>query len=111
MGLTPWNASHAEALVEVVIADHLDDSRGFCIYIVGYKQRAKPHRGLRGLQAHSCYSYQGKIAVDQGFDAALISKGKFRMNGFDLWMTAPLPTATARRAAAADPSTSNAGRP
>lgn len=61
IGLAPWHASRAETLVEVVLADHLDDRRGFCIDIVGYKQRAKPQRGL---QAHSCYSYQGEIGVD-----------------------------------------------
>ena len=53
-------------LVEIKLIDNLDDERGFCIDIKGYKLKAKINRGL---QAHTCYSYQGEVAVDQGFDA------------------------------------------
>lgn len=71
--------------VEVVLVDRLDDQRGFCFDIRGYKQRARPDRGL---QAHSCYSYQGEIGVDQGFDTDGINAGRFHMPGFDVCMTA-----------------------
>ena len=71
--------------VEVVLIDRLDDPRGFCLDIRGYKQRAKVDRGL---QAHSCYSYQGQLAVDQGFDGDGIKTGRFHMPGFDVCMTA-----------------------
>ena len=71
--------------VEVLLVDHLDDRRGFCLDIRGYKQRAKVDRGL---QAHSCYSYQGQLAVDQGFDSDGIKAGRFHMPGFDVCMTA-----------------------
>jgi hypothetical protein len=76
--------ARAGDVVEVLLADRLDDQRGFCLDIRGYKQRAKPDRGL---QAHSCYSYQGQIGVDQGFDSDAIKAGKFHMPGFDVCMT------------------------
>ena len=57
--------THAATLVEVMLVDKLDEPRGFCLDIVGSQRKATPERGL---QAHTCYSYQGKIAVDQGFD-------------------------------------------
>ena len=62
----------AGEVVEVVLVDRLDDSRGFCLDILGYKQRAKLDKGLQG---HSCYSYQGAIAVDQGSTATPSRRG------------------------------------
>ena len=78
-------AAYAGDVVEVVLVDRLDDQRGFCLDIRGYKQRARVDRGL---QAHSCYSYQGQIGVDQGFDSDAIKAGRFHMPGFDVCMTA-----------------------
>ena len=78
-------SAYAGDVVEVLLVDRLDDQRGFCLDIRGYKQRAKPDRGL---QAHSCYSYQGQIGVDQGFDSDAIKAGRFHMPGFDVCMTA-----------------------
>ena len=60
-----WSKSEVK-LVEIKLINNLDDKRGFCVDIKGHKNRAKIERGL---QAHTCYSYQGDIAVDQGFDA------------------------------------------
>ena len=71
--------------VEVLLVDRLDDQRGFCLDIRGYKERARVDRGL---QAHSCYSYQGQIGVDQGFASDGIKAGRFHMPGFDVCMTA-----------------------
>ena len=71
--------------VEVVLVDRLDEPRGFCLDIRGHKHRARVDRGL---QAHSCYSYQGQIGVDQGFDSDGIQAGRFHMPGFDVCMTA-----------------------
>ena len=65
--------------------DKLDETRGYCIDIKGYKERAKVHRGL---QAHTCYSYQGKLGVDQVFDKSLIQFGQFYMPVFDVFMGA-----------------------
>jgi len=77
--------THAGETVEVVLVDRLDDQRGFCLDIRGHKHRARVDRGL---QAHSCYSYQGQIGVDQGFDTDGIKAGRFHMPGFDVCMTA-----------------------
>ena len=60
-----WSKSQFK-LVEIKLINNLDDKRGFCLDIKGHKNRAKIHRGL---QAHTCYSYQGDIALDQGLDA------------------------------------------
>ena len=47
-------------LVEIQLIEKLDEPRSYCIDIKGYKERAKVHRGL---QAHTCYSYQGQLGV------------------------------------------------
>ena len=52
----------AAELVEIHLIDLLDEDRGYCLDIKGFKSKAKIDRGL---QAHTCYSYQGNIAVDQ----------------------------------------------
>jgi hypothetical protein len=81
--VTSW--LHAAMPVEVALVSQLDERRGFCIDTVGFQARAQPGSGL---QTHTCYSYQGKLAVDQTFDAATISKRMFRIIAFDLCMTA-----------------------
>ena len=60
-----WSNSNV-GLVEIKLLNNLDDKRGFCIDIKGHKFKAKIKRGI---QVHTCYSYQGKISVDQGLDA------------------------------------------
>ena len=72
-------------LVEIQLIDKLDETRSYCIDIKGYKERAKVHRGL---QAHTCYSYQGQLGVDQAFDKGLIQFGKFYMPAFEVCMEA-----------------------
>ena len=52
-------------VVEIYLIETLDEPRGFCLDIKGYKSNANIDNGL---QAHTCYSYQGEIAVDQGLD-------------------------------------------
>ena len=69
--------------VEVYLLNQLDDYRGYCIDIKGYKSKAKISKGL---QAHTCYSYQGKIAVDQGFDSLKLSQNQFFLPAFDVCM-------------------------
>ena len=66
-------------LVEIYSLDQMDDPRLFCIDIRGHKSKAKTNLGL---QAHTCYSYQGSIAVDQGFDLLELDKGQFRLPAF-----------------------------
>ena len=68
---------------EVYLLINLNDSRGFCIDMTGYKTNADVNKAL---QAHSCYSYQGSISVDQGFDVSKISKGEFNLPFFNVCM-------------------------
>ena len=53
--------------MEIYSLNQMDDDRGFSADIKGHKSKAKVNRGL---QAHTCYSYQGEVAVDQGFNSS-----------------------------------------
>ena len=75
-----WSESEVH-LVELKLLNNLDDKRGFCIDIKGHKLKAKKSRGI---QAHSCYSYQGKIAVDQGLDANRLKQKQLFFPYFDV---------------------------
>ena len=83
-GLLVCTAASAQTKVEVTLVDHLDEARGFCLDTLGFQHRARPEEGL---QTHSCYSYQGQLAVDQAFDAQQIDDGTFRLIEYDLCMT------------------------
>ncbi len=83
-GLALTSIAFAETQVEVTLIDKLDEPRGFCFDTLGFQTRARPDEGL---QTHSCYSYQGQLAVDQAFDADQIPDGTFRLIEFDLCMT------------------------
>ena len=72
-------------LVEIYLNNFLDEPRGFCLDIKGYKSSASVERGL---QAHTCYSYQGEVAVDQGFDFARLANQEFYLPNFDICMQA-----------------------
>lgn len=71
--------------VEVYLLNNLNDSRGYCIDMMGYKTNADVNKSL---QAHSCYSYQGGISVDQGFDKGKISLEEFYIPHFKVCMEA-----------------------
>ena len=75
----------ASELVEVNLVNQIDEQRGYCIDIKGYKLRAEVNRGI---QAHTCYSYQGQIAIDQGFDRKKIINNQFFFPGFNVCMEA-----------------------
>ena len=75
-----WSNSNIY-LVEIKLLNNLDDERGFCIDIKGHKSRAKVNRGL---QAHTCYSYQGEIAIDQGLDANRLKQKELFFPNFDV---------------------------
>ena len=68
-------------LAEIFLLNNLDENRGYCLDIKGYKTNADP---TRGLQAHTCYSYQGSIAIDQGFDIDRMNSGQFYLPGFEV---------------------------
>ena len=65
-----WSNSNV-GLAEIKLPESLDDKKEFCIDIKGYRLRAKIKRGI---QVHTCYSYEGKIAVDQGLDTKNLTK-------------------------------------
>ena len=82
------NISYSSELVEIYLLDNLDDERGFCLDIKGHKSRAKIERGI---QAHTCYSYQGQISVDQGFKKQSITNSSFYIPVFLLALTIRCP--------------------
>ena len=77
--------SQADDNVEVYLLDQLDDSRGFCIDVRGHKFKAQINKGL---QAHTCYSYQGEISPDQGFSSLKLTKNQFILPSFNVCMEA-----------------------
>jgi hypothetical protein len=77
--------SQAVNNVEIYLLNQLDDSRGFCIDIKGHKLKAQVNKGL---QAHTCYSYQGEISPDQGFNSLKLTKNQFILPAFNVCMEA-----------------------
>jgi len=77
--------SQADDNVEVYLLNQLDDSRGFCIDVKGHKYKAQINKGL---QAHTCYSYQGEIFPDQGFSSLKLTKNQFILPYFNVCMEA-----------------------
>lgn len=76
----------AQDLVEVKLIDQIDEPRGYCLDIAGGRGTSAPLD--RGLQAHTCYDYNGGLLEDQSFDAQLIEQGQFKITYFDVCMTA-----------------------
>ena len=70
---------------EIYLLEQLNENRGYCIDIKGSKLNADPDNGL---QAHTCYSYQGEVSVDQGFDNVKIDEDEFYMPFFEVCMEA-----------------------
>ena len=85
LGLLLIAPSQADDNVEIYLLNQLDDSRGFCIDIRGHKLKAQINKGL---QAHTCYSYQGKISPDQGFNSRKLIKNQFILTSFNVCMEA-----------------------
>ena len=71
--------------VEVYLLNTLNDSRGYCIDMMGYKNNSDVNKSL---QAHTCYSYQSEISVDQGFDKVKINNEEFYIRYFNVCMEA-----------------------
>tara|TARA_B100001029_G_scaffold179369_1_gene188619 strand:- start:1102 stop:1662 length:561 start_codon:yes stop_codon:yes gene_type:complete len=71
--------------IEIYLLNELNDSRGFCIDIMGYKSSADPNKVI---QAHSCYSYQGEISVDQSFDNSRILLNELYIPYFNVCIAA-----------------------
>ena len=85
LGVFLITPSQADESVEIYLLNQLDDPRGFCIDIRGHKLKAKIDKGL---QAHTCYSYQGKISQDQSFDSLKLTKNQFILPFFKVCMEA-----------------------
>ena len=85
LGLLLITPSQADDNVEVYLLNQLDDSRGFCIDVRGHKFKAQINKGL---QAHTCYSYQGEISPDQGFNSLKLTKNQFILPFFNVCMEA-----------------------
>jgi len=79
------SAALADRAVEVVLIETLpDEARGWCIDAAGHQQNAIMAGGVHG---HTCYSYEERIGVDQGFSAEGIEEGYFRLVEFDHCMS------------------------
>ena len=85
LGLLLITSSQANDNVEIYLLNQLDDPRGFCIDIKGHKLKAQINKGL---QAHTCYSYQGEISTDQGFNSLKLTKNQFILPFFNICMEA-----------------------
>ena len=85
LGLLLITPSQADDSVEIYLLNQLDDPRGFCIDIKGHKLKAQINKGL---QAHTCYSYQGEISPDQGFSSLKLTKNQFILPSFNVCMEA-----------------------
>ena len=85
LGLLLITPSQANDNVEVYLLNQLDDSRSFCIDVRGHKFNAQINKGL---QAHTCYSYQGEISPDQSFSYLKLTKNQFNLTSFNVCMEA-----------------------
>jgi len=85
LGLFLTTPSQSDNSVEIYLLNQLDDPRGFCIDIKGHKLKAQINKGL---QAHTCYSYQGEISPDQGFNSLKLTKNQFILSTFNVCMEA-----------------------
>ena len=85
LGLLLITSSQADDNVEIYLLNQLDDPRGFCIDIKGHKLKAQINKGL---QAHTCYSYQGVISPDQSFNSLKLNKNQFILPFFNVCMEA-----------------------
>lgn len=73
--------THAEN-VEVALSDNLDGILGaYCLDIAGGNQNVDP---ANGLQAHTCYSYQGALGSDQTFDTEQFADNVLYMPEYDV---------------------------
>ena len=73
------SAASADTLAEIRSAALLDEPRGYCVDMIGSQARASADRPL---QAHTCYAYQGRIAVDQGVSVEDAMRGVLRFPHF-----------------------------
>jgi hypothetical protein len=80
------SAAFADTLAEIRSGAALDEPRGYCVDMVGSQARASIDRPL---QAHTCYAYQGRIAVDQGVSREGAGRGLLRFTQFGVCLAGP----------------------
>lgn len=70
------------AQVEVNLVDELDGIlNGYCLDIAGGNESVDP---ANGLQAHTCYSYDGALGTDQVFESAEFGNDTLYMPVYDV---------------------------
>ncbi|MFZ4487533.1 MAG: hypothetical protein ACOYO9_13185 [Candidatus Nanopelagicales bacterium] len=79
IGMAP--AASAAGTSEIALVAILDEPRGYCVDMTGSKESAQTSSPL---QTHTCYDYQGGIAVDQGVTTAMVAKGSLRFPAFSV---------------------------
>jgi Ricin-type beta-trefoil lectin domain len=68
--------------VEITLVDDLDGIlNGYCLDIAGGNENVDP---ANGLQAHTCYSYQGALGTDQMFDTEQFADNVLYMPEYDV---------------------------
>lgn len=68
--------------VEIMLVDRLDGILSeYCLDIAGGNENVDP---ANGLQAHTCYSYQGDLGTDQVFDAAAFANDSLAMPVYEV---------------------------
>jgi hypothetical protein len=78
--LLPVTASAAD--VELYLLNKLDGNLNhYCVDMLGFQDRAD----ITGnLQTHTCYSYQGQLAVDQKMPIEELEGGKIHLYNFEV---------------------------
>ena len=74
-------SASAAGTSEIALITILDEPRGYCVDMTGSKQNAQTSSPL---QTHTCYDYEGSIAVDQGVTTAGVAKGSLRFPSFSV---------------------------
>lgn len=71
--------------VEITLQDELDGIlNSYCLDIAGGNKDVNPDKGL---QAHTCYSYQGELGSDQVFDPGQFANNTLSMPNYDVCAT------------------------
>ncbi|MEP4433199.1 MAG: ricin-type beta-trefoil lectin domain protein, partial [Hyphomicrobiales bacterium] len=73
--------------VEITLKNDLDGIlNGYCLDIAGGNQNVDP---ANGLQAHTCYSYDGALGTDQIFDTERFADNILYMPEYDVCAVLP----------------------
>lgn len=80
--VTSKQDANADEHVELALDDMLDGlTNNYCLDIAGGNKNVDTSKGL---QAHTCYSYQGKLGTDQVFDSSAFGNNILYMPVYDV---------------------------